>query len=367
MSAGDVWALACGVLILALLVVDIFITVLHHWGGNGPLARRLARYIWAVAVFATQTLSSRQRRRVLAVVGPLLIPLAIAVWATLALIGFALLYLPWIPGAFHFGDPFSFESNLADAVYYSGVTLFTLGYGDLVPLSTPIRMLAVVEAGAGFAMVSLIITYFASVYGVYTAKSVSASSVFFQAGSTADAAQFVTNYMRETDDASLLAGEIGRLRDGVIQTNSDFSNYPVLNYFPAPRPEQSLMRLLFVLEDLATILDVVPHPESAGRIWCLGSRTGLHGAADQALRGLADVLLTAAQRRNLPESPPAEAAVWASRARDARNKLREVEIPVDAEATVIAEYIRRRRDWEPRLRACSAALGEDWSNVTGGL
>lgn len=367
MSTGDIWALVGGLLVLGLLVVDVFITVLHHWGGNGPLARRLARWIWAGAVFATRPLSAEWRRRVLAVVGPLLIPIAIAVWVSLALVGFALLYLPWIPGAFQFGESFSFESNLADAVYYSGVTLFTLGYGDLVPVSTPIRMLAIAEAGAGFAMVSLIITYFASVYGVYTNKSVSASSVYFQAGSTPDAARFITNYLRDTEDTSLLAGEIGRLRDGVIQINADFSNYPVLNYFPAPRPELSLMRLLFVLEDLATLLDVVPHPENAGRIRGLGSRTGLHGAADQTLHRLTEVLLTKAKLRNLPESPPAEAPVWAARARDARRKIHDADIAVDSEATIVAEYIRRRRDWEPRLRACSAALGDEWSDVSGGM
>jgi hypothetical protein len=38
-----------GAAVLTLAVVDIFITVLHHWGGAGPLSARLARAVWWVA------------------------------------------------------------------------------------------------------------------------------------------------------------------------------------------------------------------------------------------------------------------------------------------------------------------------------
>lgn len=61
------------------------------------------------------------------------------VWACL----FSLTYVLQ-PGSFQLENP-----KLSDFVYYSYITLSTLGYGDITPLSPPARALAYVEAITG--------------------------------------------------------------------------------------------------------------------------------------------------------------------------------------------------------------------------
>jgi len=48
------------------------------------------------------------------------------------------------PGSFHIEDP-----ELSHFIYYSFITLSTLGYGDITPLSPPARALSYVEAITG--------------------------------------------------------------------------------------------------------------------------------------------------------------------------------------------------------------------------
>ena len=69
-------------------------------------------------------------------------------------------------------DPNSFGGNLAsnpeeaqvDWLYYSFVTLTTLGYGDILPLSAPARALAYVEAIVGVFYMAMLVAALVSGY-----------------------------------------------------------------------------------------------------------------------------------------------------------------------------------------------------------
>jgi hypothetical protein len=54
--------------------------------------------------------------------------------------------------------------SLAGAIYFSFVTLATLGYGDLVPRSLPARGLAIVEAVAGQLYLAVMVARLVSLY-----------------------------------------------------------------------------------------------------------------------------------------------------------------------------------------------------------
>ncbi len=54
---------------------------------------------------------------------------------------------------------------LVDAVYFSFVTLTTVGYGDILPLSRILRSLAVVEAVIGQLYVAVMIARLVALYG----------------------------------------------------------------------------------------------------------------------------------------------------------------------------------------------------------
>jgi len=55
-----------------------------------------------------------------------------------------------------------------NALYYSFVTLTTMGYGDIVPVSRAARMLAVSEATTGVLYMSVLIARLVGMYSTVT-------------------------------------------------------------------------------------------------------------------------------------------------------------------------------------------------------
>jgi hypothetical protein len=79
----------------------------------------------------------------------------------------------YLPGSFHYPD-----SSLPDAsarpifqlFYFSFVTLATLGYGDIVPLSGPAKGMAVIEAVIGQMYLVVVVSRLVSLYGQSESK-----------------------------------------------------------------------------------------------------------------------------------------------------------------------------------------------------
>jgi hypothetical protein len=64
------------------------------------------------------------------------------------------------------------DREMIYALYYSLVTMTTLGYGDIVPTSAPARMLAVVQAVTGQIYLAVLV---ARLVGVHIAQSAARS------------------------------------------------------------------------------------------------------------------------------------------------------------------------------------------------
>jgi hypothetical protein len=58
---------------------------------------------------------------------------------------------------------FDYHHEIIDLMYYSFVTLATVGYGDITPASAPARALAMIEAGAGQFYVAILIARLVSI------------------------------------------------------------------------------------------------------------------------------------------------------------------------------------------------------------
>ena len=72
------------------------------------------------------------------------------------------------PGSFHFPaalSPDSVPRPLEHLTYFSYVTLATLGYGDIVPVSGPAKGLAIVEAVLGQMYLVVVVARLVSLYG----------------------------------------------------------------------------------------------------------------------------------------------------------------------------------------------------------
>lgn len=156
-AAVDVAVAGLGLLLIAGALRDVFRT-LWRPSGEGRISGRLTRSVWRAAHrFGEQALDAA---------GPLTMVLVILVWAGLVVVGFALVYLPWLGG-----DGFVYGSGLdegdrtvaVDALYVSAVVLSTLGFGDVVPSDGWLRLVTASEALIGFTLLTAGISWITQV------------------------------------------------------------------------------------------------------------------------------------------------------------------------------------------------------------
>src|SRR6202167_6548136 len=156
-----------GVVIICVVLLDAFETVV--------LPRRVTRHFKLTAWFYRRTwipwrkiaehirTPSRQQS-FLGYFGPLSLIMLLAFWATTLIFGFALLQYG-IGGHEQLGNE---PLTCGRILYQSGQTFFTLGYGDILPITAAARALAVLEAGMGFAFLGVVIGYLPVVYGSFS-------------------------------------------------------------------------------------------------------------------------------------------------------------------------------------------------------
>jgi len=152
----ELTAAALGVVLIAIALLDAFETIV--------LPRRVRRQFRLTSLFFLNTwrpwaafvprVPSASRETYLSFYGPLFLILLIGVWAMLLITGFAL--VGWGLGSAVISS--RGDAGFGNSLYLSGTTFFTLGLGDVRPDSTFSRVITVIEAGAGFGFLALLIT-----------------------------------------------------------------------------------------------------------------------------------------------------------------------------------------------------------------
>ncbi|WP_298455881.1 potassium channel family protein [uncultured Cellulomonas sp.] len=224
-------AVVVGLLLVGLVTGDAVLTVLHPTR-RGPLTLVTGAAVWTTARALARAVG---RPGLLAGAGMLAVVAVFAVWTALMWLGWALVYLP------NLGD-FSFDSavpygdrGLAEALYLSGMSLTTVGYGDVVGATDPMRLATVAEAAAGFGLMTAAITYVLSIYPLTTDVRSAARMVSTQAGDTARATRLVV-----LGGASYLQD----LQHDLLTIDENFERFPFLYYFRAKDPDASLHTLM---------------------------------------------------------------------------------------------------------------------------
>lgn len=229
-----------GAALLLFLVADVFITVFHPEGHGGPLTRHQNTAVWWLWKKAAP--SGDRRDGWLGIGAPVLAVLTPAVWALLLIAGYALVYYPWMEG--FLASPGTLRPHWAEAFYYSGFVAATLGTGDIVPDLVSLRLLSVLEAISGFALLSAALSYILAIYRENGRKTTLASQLAFHFTSGNEAAR--TTAVASERDRWL--EEVARELVHVIQAHAQ---YPILHYFRATDSRNSLALQLAPLVRLA--------------------------------------------------------------------------------------------------------------------
>ena len=86
---------------------------------------------------------------------------------------------------------FSIPLTSAATPRSSGVTFFTLSFGDITAVEPPGRVLTVMEAGIGFGFMAVIIDYLPVLYQAFSRREATITLLDARAGSPPSAVQFL--------------------------------------------------------------------------------------------------------------------------------------------------------------------------------
>ncbi|MBA2278373.1 MAG: two pore domain potassium channel family protein [Chloroflexia bacterium] len=214
-----------GVALIGVALRDIFHTLFAPTG-SGSISSLTARHIWRL--FRRW---ARRRPDVLTLAGPLALLLIIALWTLALTIGWALVLWPHLADAFLLSATERPEEDhgFVDAVYISLVTLSTLGYGDITPVSDWMRIVAPLEALIGFALMTASISWILSIYPVLSRRRHLAREVFLLQRTERQTGVTTTNMSQGTLESILMD-----LTQRTINLRNDLAQFPITYYFHTP-------------------------------------------------------------------------------------------------------------------------------------
>jgi hypothetical protein len=207
---------------------------------------RVAWAAWVLLAHASRP--GARRERFLSIFGPLSMTLLFSLWAFGSIVAFGL--IQW---SLQQSDGSPPAVDLAGNMYLSGVTFFTLGYGDLTPNTTPARIAAVFEAGVGFGLIAVVIGYLPVLYQLFSRREAHVIQLDGRAGSPPTATTLLTrhaegNGLDKMDDL-LRSWEIW----GAELLESHLT-YPMLTYYRSQHDDQSWLAALAALLDTCSLV-----------------------------------------------------------------------------------------------------------------
>jgi hypothetical protein len=151
--------------IVLIVIWDVFHT-LWHPSGQGRLSKTVMHGVWS----ASRHLGKYGRR----LSGAVAMVAAIGTWGTLMVLGWALIFWPWMPEGFLYppGAAPTTTSAAIDALYFSLTSLTTVGYGDITALTAWLRVAAPLEGLLGFALLTAAVSWVLQVYPALTRRRV---------------------------------------------------------------------------------------------------------------------------------------------------------------------------------------------------
>jgi hypothetical protein len=243
------FALLAGLLLLAVILQDAFEVmllprrVIRRW----RLMRGYFRSTWAIWAAVGRALGAGARReRFLSIYGPLSIMLLFGIWAAGLIAGYALIL--WAVQGGH-----GFPTGLYDQAYLSGVTFFTLGYGDVLPKGAWARAIAVLEAGSGFGLIAVVIGYLPVLYQLFSRREAHVIQLDARAGSPPTASELLRRHAVSEGldklDELLRAWEIW-----AAELLESHLSYPMLAYYRSQHDNQSWLGALAAIMDACALI-----------------------------------------------------------------------------------------------------------------
>jgi hypothetical protein len=241
---------AAGVVIVLATLVDVFQSVVtpRPVAGRLRISRYATRLLWAVSRgLAGRTSHPRRREALLGSFGPAIVLVYLAIWLLLLLFGYGLIVNALA------AQIRPHPAGLMTSVYVAGTSLFTIGFGDYVGMTTVARLLTLVSAATGLGVLAVVVTFLFSLYGAFQRREVAVVTLEASAGAPPSGVTLLETYAAAgiVDELPAL---FQRWQEAAAEILDSHLAYPVLAYFRSSHDNDSWVSSLGAVMDATTLV-----------------------------------------------------------------------------------------------------------------
>lgn len=246
----DVLSFLIGVVVVWLALADLFVSVVvprPAYGRTGPISL-IVRWGWRLwCLIGGRLLSIDKREGMLGSFAPLALLVGLATWVVMLIVGFGLML--WsLRLQIH-----PMPADLGTAIYFSAVSLLTIGFGDVVPAGGLARVVVLFEAGTGLGVVALTVSLLFSLYANFQKREVMVITLDALAGVPPSGVVLLENSMR-LDMMDHLSDVLDEWKVWAAEVLESHLAYPILNYFRSSHDNESWVSALGAVLDASTLL-----------------------------------------------------------------------------------------------------------------
>jgi hypothetical protein len=253
MSVGQLVEMIAGVLLNLTILMDVFLAVVVP--RRAPRVGRFTRIsgyllpgMWRIWRAVGLRMSSAERREAfLGTFGSLVAIAMLVAWVAGLILGYGLIFDAL--GAQIRPTP----ANLGESVYFAGVSMLTLGFGEIVAIGGAARLTALVAAASGLGLFALVITFLFTLYGSFQRREVAVVVLEAGAGAPPSGVNLLETYalLGILDDLPRVFADWQGWAAEVLDSHLA---YPILAYFRSSHDNDSWISSLGAVMDAATLV-----------------------------------------------------------------------------------------------------------------
>jgi Ion channel len=270
----DAVAFALGVFLLTLVYWDLFETIVvpRPTPGWFRIGRYLVRGSWRAIRVLRDGRPERSYDRLLGLFAPAMTIALLGAWLSTLILGYGLVL-------FALRDELSpVPVDLGSALYFAATSILTLGFGDIVAVGAPARIIIITAAVSGLGAVALVVTFLFSLYGSYQRREIQVVALQAAAGAPPSAVALLETYAQ--------LDLVGRLPDlfiewehWAVEVLDSHIAYPLLGFFRSSHDNLSWISALGTVLDASSLVltTIVGVPRGEAK---LVKRVGTHLVED---------------------------------------------------------------------------------------
>jgi hypothetical protein len=238
-----------GLLLVIAVVWDLFETIVvpRPTPGWFRLGKYMVRGSWRVVRRIGWGDGRETHDRLLGLFAPSITLALLILWLVSLIVGYGLIL-------FALRDQLSPRpDNLGSALYFSGSSVLTLGYGDIVAAGPAARAVVIVAAASGLGVVALVVTFLFSLYGSYQRREVKVVTLQAAAGAPPSAVTLLETFAR-LDLVERLPGFFAEWERWAAEVLDTHVAYPLLGFFRSSHDNLSWISALGTVLDAASLV-----------------------------------------------------------------------------------------------------------------